>query len=95
MLSITRAGDTAGWAALGPNAVAQDGKPLDFWEGLRVPAWWWQCHARVLPPRAPCEEAPQELKGKDSSTLVLLQARLSALTHRQNAKHVPSLMKHF
>lgn len=58
-------------------------------------AWRWQFHAHILPPRAPCEEVSQELKGKDSSTLVLLQAQLSALTQRQNAEHVPSLMKHF
>lgn len=44
---------------------------------------------------ARCEEASEKLKGKDYSTLVLLQAQLSALTHRQNAEHVPSLMKHF
>lgn len=47
-----------------------------------------------MPPRAQCEEC-QKLKGKDYLPLVLLQAQLSALTHGQNAEHVPSLVKHF
>lgn len=49
----------------------------------------------ILPSPAQCEDPSEKLKGKDYSTLVLLQAQLSALTREQNAEHVPSLMKHF